>query len=52
VNCYDQKGPHFSYRHNSCRNERLYLENNLVRYHTALEENPEELMEYNTKDFR
>lgn len=52
VNCFDQKGPHFSYRHNSCRNERLYLENNLVRYHTALEENPEELMEYNTKDFR
>lgn len=52
VNCYDQKGPHFSYRHNSCRNERLYLENNLIRYHTVLEENPEELMEYNEKDFR
>lgn len=52
VNCYDQYGPHFSYRHNSCRNERLYLENNLIRYHTELEENPESLVEYNEKDFR
>lgn len=52
VNCYDQDGPHFDYRHNSCRSERLYLENNLIRYHSILEENPEQLMEYNDRDFR
>lgn len=51
VNCFDQKGPHFAYRHNSCRSERLYLENNLIRYHTILEENPEQLMDYNDRDF-
>lgn len=51
VNCYDQKGSHFDYRHNSCRSERLYLENNLIKYHTVLEENPEQLMAYNDMDF-
>lgn len=51
VNCYDKEGPHFEYRHESCRSERLYLENNLIRYHTILEENPDVLLEYNQKDF-
>lgn len=52
VNCFDQNGTHFAYRHNSCRSERIYLENNLVRYHTILEENPERLLEYNQKVFK
>lgn len=52
VNCFDRNGTHFAYRHNSCRSERIYLENNLVRYHTILEENPERLLEYNQKVFK
>lgn len=47
VNCYDSVGTHFGYRHNSCRNERKYLEDNLIRYHSILEENPESLAHYN-----
>lgn len=47
VNCYDAQGPHFSYRHNSCRNERKYLEDNLIRYHTVMEKDPDALAHYN-----
>lgn len=36
-----------SYRHNSCRNERKYLEDNLRRYHALMEANPSELEQYN-----
>lgn len=35
------------YRHNSCRNERKYLEDNLRRYHALMEANPSELEQYN-----
>lgn len=52
VNCFDQKGTHFAYRHNSCRSERLYLENNLIRYHTIMEDDPERLSEYNQREFK
>ena len=47
VNCYDANGLHLSYRHNSCRNERKYLEDNLRRYHALMEANPSELEQYN-----
>lgn len=47
VNCYDQNGVHFAYRHNSCRSERKYIENNLVRYHSIMEDNPKALDHYN-----
>lgn len=47
VNCYDSQGAQFSYRHNSCRNERKYLEDNLIRYHTIMEDNPGNLSHYN-----
>lgn len=40
-------GLHLSYRHNSCRNERKYLEDNLRRYHALMEANPSELEQYN-----
>ena len=44
---YDANGLHLSYRHNSCRNERKYLEDNLRRYHALMEANPSELEQYN-----
>ena len=47
VNCYDANGLHLSYRHNSCRNERKYLEDNLRRYHALMEAHPSELEQYN-----
>lgn len=47
LNCYDANGLHLSYRHNSCRNERKYLEDNLRRYHALMEANPSELEQYN-----
>lgn len=47
VSCYDQKGTHFEYRHNPCRVERQYLENNLIRYHSILETDPKSLSHYN-----
>ena len=47
VNCYDSQGTHFSYRHNSCRNERKYLEDNLIRYHMVMEKDPDSLAHYN-----
>lgn len=52
VNCFDEIGTHFAYRHDSCRSERLYLENNLIRYHKIMEENPERLAEYNQREFK
>lgn len=42
-----KNGLHLSYRHNSCRNERKYLEDNLRRYHALMEANPSELEQYN-----
>lgn len=47
VSCYDQKGTHFEYRHDPCRVERQYLENNLIRYHSIMETDPESLSHYN-----
>jgi uncharacterized protein len=47
VNCYDENGTHFTYRHESCLGERKYIEENLIRYHTILEENPDLLEHYN-----
>lgn len=47
VNCYDENGPHFDYRHRSCMSERKYIEENLIRYHAILESNPESLEHYN-----
>lgn len=32
VNCYDANGLHLSYRHNSCRNERKYLEDKVMNH--------------------
>ena len=48
VNCYDENGPHFAFRHNSCMSERKYIEENLIRYHTILESDPESLEHYNS----
>ena len=47
VNCYDEKGVRMSYRHKSCRSERKYIEDNLIRYHSILENSPEQLIPYN-----
>ena len=47
VNCYDEKGVRMSYRHKSCRSERKYIEDNLIRYHMILEDSPEKLIPYN-----
>ncbi len=52
VNCYDQYGTHFSYRHNSCRSERKYLLDSLIKYHEILEENPDVLKEFNEIEFQ
>lgn len=43
VNCYDENGVNFSYRHNSCRYTRYSLEKNLIWYHEILEHDPESL---------
>lgn len=51
VNCYDENGTHFNYRHESCQAERKYIEENLIRYHTILEDDPESLMHYNEIEF-
>lgn len=48
VNCYDKQGTHFAYRHRSCLSERKYIEENLIRYHSILEENPKSLEQYNS----
>lgn len=48
VNCYDEDGTHFNYRHRSCMSERKYIMENLIRYHTILESNPESLEHYNS----
>ena len=48
VNCYDEHGPHFAYRHRSCMSERKYIEENLIRYHMILEKSPESLEHYNS----
>ena len=52
VNCFDKEGTHFSYRHNSCRSERAYLEASLIRYHQIVEKNPEQFIEYNNREFK
>lgn len=48
VNCYDEHGTHFSYRHKSCLSERKYIEDNLIRYHSILENDPQLLEHYNS----
>lgn len=48
VNCYDEHGTHFAYRHRSCMSERKYIEENLIRYHAIQEINPESLEHYNS----
>ncbi|MCS4474373.1 hypothetical protein JQ031_17135 [Clostridium botulinum] len=50
TNCYDEKGIHYSYRHERCIEERIYLESALARYHSILESNPEKLEELNKID--
>jgi Arylsulfatase regulator (Fe-S oxidoreductase) len=50
VNCYDEVKTHFAYRHNSCRSERSYLENSLIRYHMIMEHDPESLSQYNERE--
>ncbi len=47
VNCYDEQGTHFDYRHRSCMSERKYIEENLIRYHAILESDPASLEHYN-----
>lgn len=43
VDCYDQNGIHYNYRHSSCISHRKNLEETLSWYHYLLENNPEEL---------
>jgi uncharacterized protein len=52
TNCYDERGIHYNYRHNSCIEERIYLSNLLTRYHSILEENPEKLKELDDIDIK
>lgn len=52
VSCYDQEGIHFEYRHNPCRVERQYLEDNLIRYHSIMESDPESLLHYNDVELK
>lgn len=47
TNCYDKNGIHYSYRHEKCISERFYIQSALVRYHSILENNPEELKKLN-----
>lgn len=47
TNCYDENDIHYSYRHERCLSERLFLESALVRYHSIFESNPEELEKLN-----
>ena len=43
VNCYDDKGANFDFRHDSCVSERQFIENNLSYYHELLEKDSESL---------
>lgn len=47
MQCYDKDGVHMDYRHKACRSERKSCEENLIRYHNILENNPESLQIYN-----
>ena len=45
VDCYDEKGIRYDFRHTKCAHERLCLENALKMYHHILEHNPEKIAE-------
>lgn len=45
ANCYDEKGIHYNYRNERCIRERMNLEFALARYHSILENNPEEIVQ-------
>ncbi len=52
TNCFDRDSIHYSYRHDSCIEERFYLSNLLSEYCTCLEKYPQVIEELNEEDLR
>ncbi len=51
MNCFDENGLNFKYRHSKCIMNRLYMQKNLELYHEILENNPQVLQEVDKYDF-
>lgn len=51
VDCFDENGVHFNYRHRKCEINRIAVERTLKLYHEILEHKPELLEKLNEYDF-